>query len=144
MEKNQFIFLSPRWFFSSNRLRGGNNVIYVENTYLHSHISPCSLHTNSIHIYAHIIIYGLEAQWFPSSTSTSPVKLLTFFFSPFAFSTWMLHCVQTKFTFWFDGQSWGGTEDVQHYLFRSDRKPLTADQKKIAREKGEKRKIVWK
>lgn len=42
-----------------------NVVIYVENTYLHSHILLFPfMHTpkNSIHIYVRIIIYGLDMQ----------------------------------------------------------------------------------
>lgn len=67
--KKQFILLSPRYFFRI-RLRGWNSIIYVGSTYLHSHIfhAPCT--RNSIHIYVRIIIYGVDMQWFPSSTST--------------------------------------------------------------------------
>lgn len=71
-------FSSHRWVFF---LQSRNNVIYVENTYLHSHFlhAPCT--RNSIHIYARIIIYGVDMQWFCSLHRLHPVVKLPHFSS---------------------------------------------------------------
>lgn len=76
-----------------------NNVIYVENTYLLSHslLLFIRLHTpwNCIHIYACIIIYGLQYAliFFPVHDFILLLNCTHFSLS------WIFYCVHWKFTF---------------------------------------------
>lgn len=77
---------------------GWKQVIYVENTYLHSNF----FHAACTRMFARIIIYGLDMQWF---LSTPPCSVNCKHFSPLESSRDVnIFLCASKFTFWLDGQ----------------------------------------